>query len=116
MQDVYGCIKSVLPEHQVNVKDSTKLESKCEVFIENLRYLISKLFYALHILESVKKLKNEFFKKYRREDLRITFWGHAARQFDIESVKRKSPPVLAVFTSLIIGKYLGKPQLQKKKT
>ncbi|XP_062005780.1 uncharacterized protein LOC133722952 [Rosa rugosa] len=36
--DVYGCIKSVLPEHQVNVKDSTKLESKCEVFIENLRF------------------------------------------------------------------------------
>ncbi|XP_024199399.2 uncharacterized protein LOC112202633 [Rosa chinensis] len=77
MQDVYGCIKSLIPEHQVTVKDTGKLESKCEIFVENLR----------------------------REDIRITFWGDIAREFDMERVKQLSPPVLAVFTGLRLTKF-----------
>ncbi|XP_040366209.1 uncharacterized protein LOC112179730 isoform X1 [Rosa chinensis] len=77
LKDVYGCIKSLRPEHQVTVKDTEKLESKCEIFVENLR----------------------------REDIRITFWGDIARKFDMERVKQLSPPVLAVFTGLRLTKF-----------
>ncbi|PRQ45436.1 putative replication protein A, OB [Rosa chinensis] len=77
MQDVYGCIKSLIPEHQVTVRHTGKLESKCEIFVENLR----------------------------REDIRITFWGDIARKFDMERVKQLSPPVLAVFTGLRLTKF-----------
>ncbi|XP_040365132.1 uncharacterized protein LOC112172711 isoform X2 [Rosa chinensis] len=77
LKDVYGCIKSLIPEHQVTVKDTGKLESKCEIFVENLR----------------------------REDIRITFWCDIAREFDMERVKQLSPPVLAVFTGLRLAKF-----------
>ncbi|XP_062006926.1 uncharacterized protein LOC133725193 isoform X2 [Rosa rugosa] len=77
LKDVYGCIKSLIPEHQVTVKDTGKLESKCEIFVENLR----------------------------REDIRITFLGDIAREFDMERVKQLSPPVLAVFTGLRLTKF-----------
>lgn len=55
MQDVYGCIKSLIPEHQVTVKDTGKLESKCEIFVENLRYVISRLLDPLHIFNALTR-------------------------------------------------------------
>lgn len=45
--------------------------------------------------------------KYRREDVRITFWGDSAREFDVEAVQKRPPPVLAVFTSLQITEFQG---------
>ncbi|KAM5547463.1 hypothetical protein ABKV19_001785 [Rosa sericea] len=35
--DLYGCVKSIVPEHQVPVKNKDKLEYKCEITLENLR-------------------------------------------------------------------------------
>ncbi|KAM5578172.1 hypothetical protein ABKV19_008473 [Rosa sericea] len=55
--DLYGCVKSIVPGHQVPVKNKDKLESKCEITLENLR----------------------------RVDVKITLWGDIARQFDIEA-------------------------------
>ncbi|PRQ51196.1 putative replication protein A, OB [Rosa chinensis] len=75
--DVYGCIKSVIPEHQVLIKDTNKMEPKCEVVMENLR----------------------------REDLRITLWGDVARKFDLETIRASPSPVLAVVTSLRITQF-----------
>ncbi|KAM5556188.1 replication protein A 70 kDa DNA-binding subunit B-like [Rosa sericea] len=72
--DVYGCVKSIMPESQVFVRNKGKMESKCEITLENLR----------------------------REDVRITLWGDNARQFDVQAVQNRSPPILAVFTSLRI--------------
>lgn len=41
--DVYGCIKSVIPDHQVFVRDKNQMELICEFTIENLRYDIFQL-------------------------------------------------------------------------
>ncbi|PRQ34233.1 putative replication protein A, OB [Rosa chinensis] len=75
--DVYGCVKSIMPESQVFVRNKEKMESKCEITLENLR----------------------------REDVKITLWGDNARQFDVQAVQNRSPPILAVFTSLRITEF-----------
>ncbi|PRQ59526.1 putative nucleic acid-binding protein [Rosa chinensis] len=72
LSDVYGCVKSIVPEHRIPVKNNEKLESICEITMENLR----------------------------REDLNITLWGDTAREFNVEAVRSLTVPVLAVFTSL----------------
>ncbi|KAM5549911.1 hypothetical protein ABKV19_001035 [Rosa sericea] len=76
--DVYGCLKSVVPLYQTPVRNKEKMESKCEITLENLK----------------------------REDLRITLWGDVARRFDLEAIQKHSAPVLVVFTSFRIALFL----------
>lgn len=79
LADAYGCIKSIIPERQVFVKDKNQWESICEIVLENLR----------------------------REDLKITLWGDVARGVNLETVQKLPPPVLAVFTSLKLTEFDG---------
>lgn len=46
-------------------------------------------------------------QKCRRETVMITLWGHLARNFNVETIENRSPPVLAVFTSLRLARYKG---------
>ncbi|KAL6203826.1 hypothetical protein ACLB2K_027525 [Fragaria x ananassa] len=77
MADVYGCIKSVKVPHEQPLRNKNKVETKCEITVQNMR----------------------------RETLNITLWGDIARSFDIGTVQRSPPPVLAVFTSLLLAEY-----------
>ncbi|KAM5570061.1 hypothetical protein ABKV19_017197 [Rosa sericea] len=65
----------VVPECQVAVKNENRMETKCEVILENLR----------------------------REDVGIALWGHTARRFDVEVIQKHHAPLLIVFTSLKVG-------------
>ncbi|XP_040362959.1 uncharacterized protein LOC112167361 isoform X1 [Rosa chinensis] len=104
--DVYGCVKSIMPESQVFVRNKEKMESKCEITLENLRYIILKHSYNLKTMFSFTNNNNSIVSpKYRREYVRITLWGDNARQFDVQAVQNRSPPILAVFTSLRITEF-----------
>ncbi|XP_040363010.1 uncharacterized protein LOC112165683 isoform X2 [Rosa chinensis] len=85
LTDLYGCLKSIVPPHETTVKHKEskceRQESKCEIHLQNLK----------------------------REDLRITLWGNTARQVDMETIRKTSPPVLMALTSLKIKEYLDKP-------
>ncbi|KAL6214525.1 hypothetical protein ACLB2K_013958 [Fragaria x ananassa] len=77
MADVYGCIKSVKVPHEQPLRNKNKVETKCEITVQNLRYGVC---CYLHT-------------------------GDIARSFDIGTVQRSPPPVLAVFTSLLLAEY-----------
>ncbi|XP_062000687.1 uncharacterized protein LOC133717936 isoform X2 [Rosa rugosa] len=79
-EDLYGCIKAVVPHHEVFVRSKNKMETKCEITLENLR-----------------------------EDVKITLWGDTAREFDLDAIYNLPPPVLAVFTSLRIALFQQQP-------
>ncbi|PRQ18970.1 putative replication protein A, OB [Rosa chinensis] len=79
--DLYGCIKAVVPHHEVFVRSKNKMETKCEITLENLS----------------------------REDVKITLWGDTAREFDLDAIYNLPPPVLAVFTSLRIALFQQQP-------
>ncbi|XP_040367880.1 uncharacterized protein LOC112180687 [Rosa chinensis] len=66
-EDLYGCIKAVVPHHEVFVRSKNKMETKCEITLENLS----------------------------REDVKITLWGDTAREFDLDAIYNLPPPVLA---------------------
>ncbi|XP_050368466.1 uncharacterized protein LOC126786629 isoform X2 [Argentina anserina] len=76
LADIYGCIKEVIPERSIYVKSEKKVESICEIDIQNLR-----------------------------EELRITLWGDPARSFPLGFVQNSGTPVFAVFTSLRLSKF-----------
>ncbi|XP_062010273.1 uncharacterized protein LOC133726693 [Rosa rugosa] len=80
-RDLYGCIKAVVPHHEVFVRSKNKMETKCEITLENLS----------------------------REDVKITLWGDPAREFDLDAIYNLPPPVLAVFTSLRIALFQQQP-------
>ncbi|CAN6705062.1 unnamed protein product [Malus baccata var. baccata] len=43
----------------------------------------------------------------RNEEVRVTLWGDCARTFDIEVVTQQPSPIVAVFTSLKVKRFLG---------
>ncbi|CAL9021290.1 unnamed protein product, partial [Prunus brigantina] len=56
-----------------------RLESKCEVYIQNIR----------------------------KEDVRKTLWGDTTRTFDFQALERLAPPIITVFTSLKVKQFQG---------
>ncbi|PRQ54138.1 putative nucleic acid-binding protein [Rosa chinensis] len=77
--DLYGCIKAVVPHHDVFVRSKNKMETKCEITLENMR---------------------------RCEDNSL---GDTTREFDLDAIYNLPPPVLAVFTSLRIALFQQQP-------
>ncbi|XP_070678696.1 replication protein A 70 kDa DNA-binding subunit B-like isoform X1 [Malus domestica] len=82
LQDVMGHITSVQPLEDRMV-NKERLETKCDVHLQNTR----------------------------NEEVRVTLWGDCARTFDIEVVTQQPSPIVAVFTSLKVKRFLGNTML-----
>lgn len=107
IQDVYGCIKSVKVPHEQPLRNKNKVETKCEITVQNLRYSVCCYLHTVILLTFALDGKLISCSICRRETLNITLWGDIARSFDIGTVQRSPPPVLAVFTSLLLAEYNG---------
>ncbi|XP_050369192.1 uncharacterized protein LOC126787331 [Argentina anserina] len=77
MKDLYGCIKIVSLDYEVNVKWTEKMQTVRKIKIVNLR----------------------------REVLKVSLWGDPAKNFDCKAIQEMPQSVFAVITSLRITMY-----------